>query len=457
MAFLSSIDFDFTKQTGKSEYSHYFMYKVNKRSYRFFLGTTLFLLALLYTLHSSNEKHKDIHLFEKLPPFDDSANLTEIHEQIKLCSKRALEVTKLPSPSLSKVSEEGEIMFSSSPKQVLAPQAEPEYLHFILMYPKLHPIYLCPVESLILSLKERSRKESSVHIMVWIPSLSVLEDPDVSSVIKGIAEMLQSVENREISLHFKILSSVFSTTMYEEFFDCVEKNKINMGRFGPTQKTDAVRLAIIKRFGGFYLDSDFLILNDPTVLENGFGAETIHSFNNAAIKFNPSSFALEFLNMMEISYLSEYRADVWIQQGPGLLGRMLSRYCTNVSKKQQAKIAIEGSTIRCFLPRITKIMDVSLWPIRALYWVSARARGDFFKDYERMSEKYFKNNIFKSGGIVPEDIKALHLWHSLVQQPETIMCLNNYTQYKSSFLGKLRSEFCPVSVDPKRTTDVCSF
>lgn len=93
--------------------------------------------------------------------------------------------------------------------------------------------------------------------------------------------------------------------------------------------SNLIRLAILYKYGGVYLDVDFIILKDLTGLRNAIGAQSIDSrtqkwsrINGAAMIFNKEHpLLLDFLEEFAISF----DGSKWGHNGPYLVSRVIER------------------------------------------------------------------------------------------------------------------------------------
>lgn len=68
-----------------------------------------------------------------------------------------------------------------------------------------------------------------------------------------------------------------------------------------------------------YLDSDMLVLNDPSVLPDGIAKQAKHEFNGAVFRFRSPYHPL-FSELFD-DYVRSYNGQIWGWQGEGILYR----------------------------------------------------------------------------------------------------------------------------------------
>ena len=89
--------------------------------------------------------------------------------------------------------------------------------------------------------------------------------------------------------------------------------------------SDALRVLLVWRYGGLYLDTDYVVLNDMTHYQNitvktGTGA---HSITNNAFSFSAGH---PFLELVMGHMQESYRPGCWTCIGPELLTKCLQQY-----------------------------------------------------------------------------------------------------------------------------------
>ncbi|XP_018479930.1 uncharacterized protein LOC108850990 [Raphanus sativus] len=93
--------------------------------------------------------------------------------------------------------------------------------------------------------------------------------------------------------------------------------------------SDLTRLAVLYKYGGVYLDTDIIFLNDITRLRNAIGVQTLEqdarkwrTLNNAVMVFDPyHPLMREFLN----EYATTFNGNRWGHNSPYLVTRVIKR------------------------------------------------------------------------------------------------------------------------------------
>lgn len=169
--------------------------------------------------------------------------------------------------------------------------------------------------------------------------------------------------------------------------------------------SDAARLALLWKFGGIYLDTDFIVLKDLRNLTNALGTQSRYVLNGAFLSFQRRH---QFVGLCMRDFVEHYNGWVWGHQGPQLLTRVFKKWCSIRSLSQSH--ACRG---------------VTALPTQAFYPVP-------WQDWKR----YFED-------IGPEELQnllnatyAVHVWNKKSQ--------GTYLRASSrALLAQLHLRYCP--------------
>ncbi|NWW41152.1 A4GAT galactosyltransferase, partial [Panurus biarmicus] len=89
--------------------------------------------------------------------------------------------------------------------------------------------------------------------------------------------------------------------------------------------SDACRIVLMWKFGGVYLDTDFIVLKNLQNLTNSIGLQSWDELNNAFLSFKPKH---KFLELCMQDFVQNYNGWVWGHQGPQLLTRVFKKWCS---------------------------------------------------------------------------------------------------------------------------------
>ncbi|XAR68834.1 Lactosylceramide 4-alpha-galactosyltransferase [Bertholletia excelsa] len=125
------------------------------------------------------------------------------------------------------------------------------------------------------------------------------------------------------------LPFLFKNTPAESWFDEIKKGKKDAGTIPLAQNlSNLIRFAVLYKYGGVYLDTDFIILKDLFGLRNSIGAQSVDSsgnwtrLNNAVLIFDKNH-PLLYLFMEE--FASTFNGYRWGHNGPYLVSRVVGR------------------------------------------------------------------------------------------------------------------------------------
>ncbi|NXE26728.1 A4GAT galactosyltransferase, partial [Ardeotis kori] len=171
--------------------------------------------------------------------------------------------------------------------------------------------------------------------------------------------------------------------------------------------SDACRITIMWKFGGIYLDTDFIVLRNLKNLTNALGLQSQGVLNGAFLSFKPKH---EYMELCMQDFVDNYNGWIWAHQGPELLTRVFKKWCSisNIQNNMSCKGA------RALSPQV-------LYPIP---W------EDWKKLFEAISStelhKLFKNTY------------AVHVWNKL-SHGTTLEITSQ------ALLAQLYSQFCPAT------------
>ncbi|NXP24347.1 A4GAT galactosyltransferase, partial [Scytalopus superciliaris] len=170
--------------------------------------------------------------------------------------------------------------------------------------------------------------------------------------------------------------------------------------------SDACRLVLMWKYGGIYLDTDFIVLRNLQNLTNALGIQDDELLNGAFLSFKPKN---EFMELCMKDFVKNYNASIWGYQGPRLLTRVFKEWC---SIRTVQSMSCKG--VRALAPEVVYPIPWQNWqklfePISAL---------DF--------HKLLKNTY------------AVHIWNKLSRGTRLEIP-------SQALLAQLYSQFCPAT------------
>ena len=123
---------------------------------------------------------------------------------------------------------------------------------------------------------------------------------------------------------------VFKNTYAEAWFDSLRKGNVNPGEVSLGQNlSNLLRLGLLYKFGGIYVDTDVIVLKSFSKLRNVIGAQTVDldtgnwsRLNNAVLIFDKNHPLLyKFIQEFALTF----DGNKWGHNGPYLVSRVVSR------------------------------------------------------------------------------------------------------------------------------------
>ncbi|XP_007502858.2 lactosylceramide 4-alpha-galactosyltransferase [Monodelphis domestica] len=176
--------------------------------------------------------------------------------------------------------------------------------------------------------------------------------------------------------------------------------------------SDAARIALMWKFGGVYLDTDFIVLRSLANLSNALGAQSKYMLNGAFLAFEPGH---DFIRLCMQDFVDHYNGWVWGHQGPQLVTRVFKRWCGEKSLR-------EGQSCR----------GVRALPREAFYPVA-------WQDWRR----YFQDVSFPESRRLLRDTYAVHVWNKKSQGAR-------FQVTSRVLLARLYSQYCPTTAGAMR-------
>ncbi|XP_012091564.1 uncharacterized protein At4g19900 [Jatropha curcas] len=342
---------------------HYFLFLQNlhntKRSIFTFLSclpTSLLALILLLLLVYNGSSVFYIHLPLPAKYPTGSPNLTPAGKSLK----------KLSSSVLYAVKEENPSIISKTHLPLLQKQA-------VSMIPINNSLGLRPKKvhkhrALIRVLRQGAKSkqycstrirtffESSVckvrFFMTWISSLESFGDRElfgVESLFKFhpnacLVIVSSSMDSKRGSLvlkpfldkGFKVnairpdFDDILKNTRAESWFHELKKGKVKPGDVSIGQNlSNLLRLVLLYKFGGIYLDTDFVVLKSLNKLRNCIGAQNIDIGTGNWSRLNNAVLIFDKKHPLVFKFIEEFAltfdGNKWGHNGPYLVSRVVSR------------------------------------------------------------------------------------------------------------------------------------
>lgn len=211
-------------------------------------------------------------------------------------------------------------------------------------------------------------------------------------------------------------------TPAEVWFNDIRKGIRNPGEIPfPQNLSNLIRLAVLYKYGGIYLDTDFIILKNLEGLRNSIGAQSVDLFgnwtrlNNAILVFDRNHPILyKFLE----EFASTFDGNVWGHNGPYLVSRVVEK----LDKRDE------------FDYNLTILPPVAFYPVS---W--AKVAGFFARPSGRVGERWVRAKIRQ----LNRSSYGVHLWNSQSRGVEI---------EEGSIMERLISDHCVVCNKPTSWT-----
>ncbi|XP_010001333.1 PREDICTED: lactosylceramide 4-alpha-galactosyltransferase-like [Chaetura pelagica] len=171
--------------------------------------------------------------------------------------------------------------------------------------------------------------------------------------------------------------------------------------------SDACRIAIMWKFGGIYLDTDFIVLKNLKNLTNVLGTQSENVLNGAFLSFKPKH---KFIELCMQDFVDNYKGWIWAHQGPALLTRVFKKWCsiTNIQNNMSCK-------------GVTALFREAFYPI---YW----------EDWKKLFEAISSSELHK----LLINTYAVHVWNKLSHGTRLEIT-------SQALLAQLYTQFCPAT------------
>ncbi|NWV14638.1 A4GAT galactosyltransferase, partial [Ptilonorhynchus violaceus] len=170
--------------------------------------------------------------------------------------------------------------------------------------------------------------------------------------------------------------------------------------------SDACRIVLMWKFGGIYLDTDFIVLKNLQNLTNALGIQDDNVLNGAFLSFKPKH---KFMELCMQDFVQNYNGWRWGHQGPELLTRVFKKWCSLRT--------IESTSCK----GVSALAPEAVYPIRWQEWK---------KLFEAVSASQFRRLL--------RNTYAVHVWNKLSHGTRLEIP-------SRALLARLYSRFCPAT------------
>ncbi|XP_037244779.1 lactosylceramide 4-alpha-galactosyltransferase-like isoform X1 [Falco rusticolus] len=298
--------------------------------------------------------------------------------------------------SLPTQSRFGQFLSSLPCPTASGPPLSPGDVFFVETSERTSPSYLftCSVES-------AARRHPGTRVVVLMKGLANGNASLPNHWGFSLLSCFPNVEIRPLDL-----TELFSGTPLAEWY--LQAQQRQEPYFLPVL-SDACRITIMWKFGGIYLDTDFIVLKNLKNLTNALGMQSQDVLNGAFLSFKPKH---EFIELCMKDFVENYNGWVWGHQGPQLLTRVFKKWCS-ISRIQKS-MSCRG---------VNALATEAFYPIRWEDWKK------LFEEISSLELHRLLNNTY-----------AVHVWNKLSHGTRLEIT-------SQAFLAQLYSQFCPATYD----------
>ncbi|XP_053114379.1 lactosylceramide 4-alpha-galactosyltransferase isoform X2 [Hemicordylus capensis] len=272
------------------------------------------------------------------------------------------------------------------------PSQLPKNIYFVETSERTNPnfLFMCSVES-----AARAHPESRIIVLMK----GLTNHNATLPKYMGIS-LLSCFSNIEIKT--LDMSDLFSDTPLADWYSQAQQ------RWEPyflPILSDACRIAIMWKFGGIYLDTDFIVLKKLNNLTNMLGTQSTYLLNGAFLSFEPKH---KFIELCMHDYVANYNRWIWGHQGPQLFTRNFKKWCSSQSLKTSK--SCQG---------VTTLPQEAFYPIR-------------WQDWRKYFEVVNASELHK----LLKNTYAVHVWNKKSQGTQ-------FQITSKTLLAQLHSYYCP--------------
>ncbi|XP_068340605.1 uncharacterized protein [Pyrus communis] len=222
---------------------------------------------------------------------------------------------------------------------------------------------------------------------------------------------------------FKILAItpdlpfLVKNTPAESWLEELKSGRKDPGRIPLSQNlANLIRLTMLYKYGGIYLDTDLVILKDFSGLRNAVGAQSVGEDSKQWTRLNGAVMIFDINHPILIDFLEEFattfNGNKWGHNGPYLVSRVIERV---------------GSTPG---------YNLTILPPKAFYPVDWNRIHRLFKKPQKRSESRAVEITLNE--LNDREIYAVHLWNKRSRE---------FAIQEGSVMARLMSEHCVICQD----------
>ncbi|GMY25471.1 lactosylceramide 4-alpha-galactosyltransferase-like [Fagus crenata] len=209
------------------------------------------------------------------------------------------------------------------------------------------------------------------------------------------------------------LAILFKNTPGEAWFEEMKSGNKDPGEIPLAQNlSNLMRLAILYKYGGVYLDTDFIVLKSFTGLKNSIGAQSMDVGSKSWTRLNNAALIFDVYHPLLLKFMQEFAltfdGSKWGHNGPYLVSRVVE----TIRDKPGYNFTV--------------LQPMAFYPVD---WIKI---GRFFKKPENGGDsKWVQTKLLQLSG----KTYGVHLWKKQTR---------NLRIEEGSVMGRLISEHCLI-------------
>ncbi|XP_063709063.1 lactosylceramide 4-alpha-galactosyltransferase-like [Culicoides brevitarsis] len=174
-----------------------------------------------------------------------------------------------------------------------------------------------------------SAAKNNPDFNVTLVCFNVMDLAENNSFVKALKEY------PNIQFHKTTLENITKDSIAEPW---ISKGLIQKGKYLSWHTSDFARLFMLYKYGGIYLDTDFIVLKSLADLKPGWTvAESRYWVASAAMSFHSTGYGHYLAEMLVREFMNSYNGSVYSYNGPQLLTRVLQKVCFTKDTKMMKR------------------------------------------------------------------------------------------------------------------------
>ncbi|GAB6023651.1 Lactosylceramide 4-alpha-galactosyltransferase [Chamberlinius hualienensis] len=129
------------------------------------------------------------------------------------------------------------------------------------------------------------------------------------------------------NVHLEVLNvaEAFRETPLESWY---QSDALQSSKYPTVHTSDALRIALVYKTGGIYLDTDNVVVRSLDKFRNTIGDQGFNKLGSSVLIFDKHS---EIIHEYMTQFANDFRGELWDHQGPVMLDKLVKKRC-NVTK-----------------------------------------------------------------------------------------------------------------------------